>query len=689
MQDTTHTDDRLPDPKASVLLVDDQPANLLALEAILEDLGHNLVLAHSGKEALRRLQEGEFALVLLDLRMPDLDGFQTVKLIRGQERSRHTPVIFVSGQEGGEFPVTEAYQLGAVDYLVKPLVPEIVRAKVVGLVDLFQEKERAKRQADQLRLLVQGTTDYAIFLLDPQGQVTSWNTGAERIKGYQAEEIIGQHFSRFYPKEAVERGWPTHELAVAQRVGRFEDEGWRVRKDGSQFWANVVITALRDDKGRLVGFSKVTRDLTERKRAEEAIRQANAELEDRVQKRTAELAQANQGLQAEVGERKRLEEELRWRLDQLAEADRHKNEFLAMLAHELRNPLAPVRNAMQILKMPGADRSTVEQARGLMERQVQHLVRLVDDLLDVSRIMQGRVELQPERVDLVTVVGRAVETAQPAIDAGGHQLTVSLPPGPVFVHADIVRLSQVISNLLLNAAKYTQQAGRIGLTAECDGGEVVVRVRDTGAGIAPDLLPRIFDLFVQADRSLARPQGGLGVGLTLVKRLVEMHGGSVSASSPGPGQGSEFTLRFPTLPAGQAVGDERGQEGPALPSMPSRRVLVVDDNVDAAESAAVLLRLWGHEVRTVHDGLSVLQAVREFGPEVILLDIGLPGMTGYEVARQLRAEPGFEPLVLAAMTGYGQDEDRRRSREAGFDVHLIKPLDPLKLEALIASSHPS
>ena len=689
MQEPTRTHDRPADQKANVLLVDDHPANLLALEAILQDLGHNLVQAHSGEEALTRLREVEVALVLLDVRMSGMSGFETARRIRGERRSQHTPIIFLSAQEGDDFPATEAYKLGAVDYLVRPLLPEVVRAKVAGLVDLFLEKEQARRQADQLRLLVQGTTDYAIFMLDTQGHVTTWNAGAERIKGYKAEEIVGQHFSKFYPQEALDRGWPAHELKVAAAEGRFEDEGWRLRKDGSRFWANVVITALKDDEGHLLGFSKVTRDLTERKRAEETLRQANAELEDRVQKRTTELAQANEGLAAEVEQRKRLEQELRRRLDQLTEADRHKNEFLAMLAHELRNPLAPVRNALQVLKMPGADRSTVEQARGMMERQVGHLVRLVDDLLDVSRIMQGRIELRPERVDLMTVVGRAVETAQPAIDAHGQQLNVSLPPHPVFVHADLVRLSQVITNLLTNAAKYSQQASRIWLTAECDGGEVVIRVRDTGSGIAPELLPRIFDLFVQADRSLARSQGGLGVGLTLVKRLVEMHGGSVTAASPGPGQGSEFTVRLKALPERQVVEKDQGQEGPVAHGLPSRKVLVVDDNVDAAESAAMLLRLWGHEVRTVHDGPSVLQAVRDFGPEVILLDIGLPGLTGYEVAKQLRAQPEFESLVLAAMTGYGQDEDRRRSREAGFDLHLTKPLDPQKLEALVASPQSS
>jgi two-component system CheB/CheR fusion protein len=472
---------------------------------------------------------------------------------------------------------------------------------------------------------------------------------------------------------------------VAGREGRFEDEGWRVRKDGSQFWANVVITALKDRDGRLIGFSKVTRDLTERKRAEDELRQAHDSLEQRVRERTAELAATNATLRAEVEERRRLEEELHHRVAELAEADRHKNEFLAMLAHELRNPLAPIRNAVQILKMPGADRRTIDQAREMMDRQLQHLVRLVDDLLDVSRIMRGKISLDRQPVDLATIVGRAVETAQPVIDAHGHLLTVELPDRPVMLGADLVRLAQVLSNLLTNAAKYTERAGRIWLTATAEGDEVICRVRDTGIGIASDLLPRVFDPFVQAERSLARSLGGLGVGLTLVKRLVEMHGGTVEAHSEGLGLGSEFVVRLPARWT-EPVGAPGAPAGPAIAAdRARRRVLVVDDNVDAADSAAMLLRLWGHEVQTVYDGLAVLQAVRDFRPEVILLDIGLPGMTGYEVAQQLRAQPGLGSVVLAAMTGYGQDEDRRRSRAAGFNHHLTKPLDPLTLQALIES----
>jgi CheY-like chemotaxis protein/nitrogen-specific signal transduction histidine kinase len=383
----------------------------------------------------------------------------------------------------------------------------------------------------------------------------------------------------------------------------------------------------------------------------------------------------------DIDSRKRAEQALQ-------EADRRKDEFLAMLAHELRNPLAPISNALQIMKMPGVNAEAGRRAREIMERQVQHLVRLVDDLLDVSRVMRNRIQLRKERVDLATVLTRAVETAQPLIDGHGHQLSVSVPAPPVFVEGDPVRLAQVVGNLLLNAAKYTDQAGRIWLTGERFGGEAIIRVRDTGVGIDAELLPRIFDLFTQADRSLARSQGGLGIGLTVVKHLVQMHGGSVSAGSAGPGQGSEFVIRLPALPPEPRGEGTRPGDEEVRPTGPSRRVLVVDDSGDTAESAAVLLRMLGHQVETARDGHSALQAARAFRPEVVLLDIGLPGMSGYDVARALRAEAGDGALLLVAVTGYGQDEDRRRSAEAGFDGHLVKPVDPAAIQALLQDASP-
>ncbi len=413
---------------------------------------------------------------------------------------------------------------------------------------------------------------------------------------------------------------------------------------------------------------EIVRSAQTLRRSAEEIRNLNENLEERIQERTAELARANTALQ---------------------EADRRKDDFLAMLAHELRNPLAPIRNALQIMKMPGAGPDVARRAREMMERQLHHLVRVVDDLLDVSRITQGKIELRREPVDLAAVFARAVETAQPAIEARRHRLDVALPEVPVFVRGDLVRLAQVVGNLLVNAAKYTEQAGTIWLSGAAEDGKVVVRVRDTGIGIGPELLPRVFDLFTQADNSLARSQGGLGIGLTVVKRLVELHGGTVAATSPGPGRGSEFVVCLPLLetPVDAAAGPGQAVEAPRLaPSLvPKRRVLVVDDNVDAAESAAMLLRFLGHEVAVAYDGPRALAAVCDFRPEIVLLDIGLPGMSGYDVARELRARPEGKGLVLAAVTGYGQDEDRRQAAAAGFDCHLTKPLAPGALTSFVAS----
>ena len=1379
------------EPKAGILLVDDNPANLLSLRALLDDMGQNLVEARSGEDAIGRVMADEFAVILLDVRMPGIIGFETATAIRGREQSRHTPIIFLTAGDIGRSQMEEGYALGAVDFLVKPVLPVALRAKVRGFVQLFQDKQRARHEADQLRLLIHGTTEYAIFMLDPQGRVATWNAGAERIKGYTADEIIGQHFTKFYPQEALDRGWPAHELKVAEAEGRFEDEGWRVRKDGTQFWANVVITALKDAHGHLRGFSKITRDMTARrqaedsarrlaeetaarrvaheererlhvtlesigdavistdaqgritflnpvaqelvgwkneeaarrsladvfrivnedtrqpvenpalralkdgvvvglanhtvliakdgterpiddcaapirdaggavvgsvlvfrdisekkrvqgelregearfrglmeqapfsvqvfspdgrtvrvnraweqlwgvtldqigdynvledgqleakgvldfirrgfagevahvpairydpnetipdrtrhqdpsrwvaaviyplkdgggtvrevvlvhdditarKRAEEALLAAHRELEQRVADRTAELARTTEFLQALLenvqtgvvacdaagvltlfngvtralhglpqepippdqwagryrlyrpdgetpmatadiplfralrGERvreaemviapageqprtvvssgqafsdaqgrllgavvsmhditarrqaeaavrqaheeleRRVEERTgalaganaalregeerfrqladsmpqivwtarpggdidylnrrwheftglpaavgnegwgrilhpddaapaterwaaslrsgtpfemevrlldtrrrsyRWHLirtvavhdgagavarwfgtatdidgqkraeessrylaeasaalagvvdyestlqkvanlavpyfadwsavdvaddgtlrrlavahqdpekvrlahelmreyppdpqapggafavlrtgqpelvaditdemlvhgarderhlglirslglrsylcvplvvsarpfgvltfataesgraytgadlalandlahragvaientrlyQALRDADRRKDEFLATLAHELRNPLAPIRNALQILKMPRVDAATVGRSRDMMERQVHQLVRLVDDLLDVSRVMRGKIELRKERVELATVLARAVETVQPVIDAQGHELAVALSPESLPLDADPVRLAQVVGNLLTNAAKYTEPNGHIWMTASREDGQAVLRVRDDGIGIAPDVLPHVFDLFVQVDHAAARSQGGLGIGLTLVKNLVEMHGGAVEARSAGLGKGSEFTVRLPlsTGTAQTATGSEPGLDAP-LVSPSGHRLLVVDDNQDAADSLAMLLRLQGHEVRVAHSGPAALEMTKGYAPDVVFLDIGMPGMDGYEVARRLRQTPGLETTVLAALTGWGQQEDRRRTAEAGFDYHLVKPPEPKAVDGILA-----
>ena len=492
-------------------------------------------------------------------------------------------------------------------------------------------------QSDELfRLLVEGVKDYAIFMLDPEGRVASWNSGAELIKGYQAEEIVGRHFSLFYPADALARGWPEHELRIARSEGRFEDEGWRIRKNGSAFWANVVITALFDGEKRLRGFAKITRDLTERKRVE-----------------------------------------------MLEETDLRRNEFLAMLSHELRNPLAPIRNALSVMRMSGVDESALSWARSVLDRQVSHLTRLVDDLLDASRIAIGKITLQREPLEIAQVVSSAVESSQPLIDCREHALEVLLPDEPLRIEGDLTRLSQVVLNLLNNAAKFTPKGGHIRLTVEREREMAAIRVHDTGIGIPADLLPNVFDLFTQGDRSLDRTEGGLGIGLTMAQRLVKLHGGSVEVLSAGSGLGSEFVVRLPllTVPAPAPL-PHRTRSQPAS----SRRVLVVDDNQDATETLELLLQLWGHEVQSALSGPEALSRAVEFRPEVILLDIGLPGMSGYEVARRLRQLPGFRDVFIVAVTGYGQDSDRLQSQEAGFGHHLVKPVQPEVLQELIASA---
>jgi PAS domain S-box-containing protein len=474
-------------------------------------------------------------------------------------------------------------------------------------------------------------------MLDPEGRIATWNEGAEAIKGYKAEEIIGEHFSRFYPQEAIDAKFPQMELEVAARVGRFEDEGWRLRKDGTAFWANVIITALFDSSGQLRGFAKVTRDMTERRR-----------------------------------------------IVALEQSERKMNEFLAMLGHELRNPLAPIRNALDLMHLQSNGDSRLEWARSVIDRQLTQLTRLVDDLLDIGRISSGKIALHREPIEINAAVQRAVEASRPLADASQHTLEVRLSPEPVTVDGDLTRLSQAVLNLLTNAIKYTPSGGRIEVDVAREGDMAVIHVKDSGIGMSPELIPRVFDLFVQGERSLDRSEGGLGIGLTLVKRLVSLHGGTVSVHSAGPGQGSEFAISIPVL--AQSSAPKQTQPAASRASAHRRsRVLVVDDNRDSADTLAALLEAWGHEVRTLYDGPSAIAATAEFQPNVVLLDIGLPKMNGYEVAAQLRKSASRRPLILVAFTGYGQDEDRRRVREAGFDYHLVKPLEPAELQKILDS----
>jgi signal transduction histidine kinase len=414
------------------------------------------------------------------------------------------------------------------------------------------------------------------------------------------------------------------------------------------------------------------------------LKQAGTERELAESRVRTKAAQERQELlEREIAERKRAEEALK-------EADRRKDEFLAMLAHELRNPLAPVRSALHILRLDDSDGERRRQTYDLLERQIEHLVRLVDDLLDVSRITRGKINVQKVRVDLASVAARAIEGSRPTIKERGHTLEVTLPNEPVAVTADPLRLAQVIWNLLNNAAKYTPEDGRIWLTAAAEGSEAVVRVRDTGVGIPSEMLPKVFDLFTQVDRAIDRSLGGLGIGLTLVRRLTELHDGTVEAFSGGAGQGSEFVVRLPRAPEEKSAHPVVGQGEKDVLSGPAptarRRLLVVDDNKDSADSLAMLLRLLGNDVDTAHNGVQALQAVADYRPDAVLLDIGLPGMSGYDVAREVRVRPELGQPVLIALTGFGSEEDRRQSRESGFNAHLVKPVELTALQALLAET---
>ena len=496
--------------------------------------------------------------------------------------------------------------------------------------------ETLRRSEQELRLLVDSVKDYAIFLLDPDAIIVSWNAGAMAIKGYLPSEIIGRHVSVFYPPDAIERGWPQQELEIARAEGRLEDEGWRVRKDGTQFWANVVFTALYNPDGSLRGYLKITRDLTERRR-----------------------------------------------VVALEESSRQMNEFLAMLAHELRNPLAPIRNAVSILRSQGPPTPVLQQARDMIDRQVGHLTRLVDDLLDASRVTQGKVVLHKEDLELATIVERAVEAVRPQIARYSHTLDVRVPDEPLRVLADPTRLAQVLSNLLTNAAKYTPNGGQIALDVERDDDHSVIRVRDNGIGIPPEFLERVFDLFTQGDRALDRAEGGLGIGLSVVQRLVLMHGGKVAATSAGRGLGSEFVVRLPLL-LGRRSSNARPSERERAPSSSQRNILIVDDNRDAAESLSMVLRHQGHRVRTAYSGLEAVEVAEFFRPDLVLLDIGLPGFDGFEVAARLRRIPALAHTALVALSGYSSDGMRQRSKDAGFRAYLVKPADGETLLRLIA-----
>lgn len=535
--------------KINILMVDDQPAKLLSYEAMLTGLNENLIKASTAREALSCLLRHDVAVVLMDVNMPDVDGFELAQLIRQHPRCEKTAILFVSAIHLTDLDRLRGYQTGAVDYVSVPVVPEILRAKIGVFVDLYRKTAQLER--------------------------------------------------------------------------------------------------------------------------------LNRTLEERVSARTSEL-------ETSVAQLKVSERRLRQQGEALAEADRRKNEFLAMLAHELRNPLQPIRMAIELMRSPATPPDRRDWSYVVIERQVSQLVRLVDDLLDASRITSGKLSLRKERADLASVVSGAVEAQRPSAEARQQQLSVTVPHEPVWIHGDAMRLTQVLQNIINNAIKFTPQRGHVAVVLAAHDGGARVTIIDDGAGMEPVELARVFDIFYQAHPQPDEAQGGLGIGLALVRQLVELHGGTVEARSEGRGKGSEFTVRMPLASAHE-------QSVPAAPaaeqvvSPVTRRILVVDDNRDAAESLALMLRLVGNEVDTVYDGEQAVSAVASFRPDVVLMDLGMPRLDGLGAARAIRENPHASEVVLVAITGWGDDSDRRLSREAGFDRHLVKPVVPSELLALLSS----
>jgi two-component system CheB/CheR fusion protein len=656
----------LPTPeKLNILLVDDQPAKLLAYEAMLADLGENLIKASTASAALERLLQGDIAIVLMDVSMPDIDGFELATMIRQHPRCTRTAIIFVSAVHLTDLDRIKGYETGGLDYVPVPVVPGLLRAKIGVIADLHRKRVELQTLADQLEARVAERTaaleastarlaaseerfrtlaermPHLVWEADATGGTTYHNQRFYDYTGAQAEQCLGEGWLSFVHPE--DRGQLADEWqrALASPGAHALDLELRLRRgDGAYRWFRLNGEPARDAGGAVIRWVGTSTDVEEQRRAEAGLR----------------------------------------------DADRRKDEFLATLAHELRNPLAPIRNAVELLRAEGSADAALTWGRDVIERQVVQLTRLVDDLLDVSRISRGKIKLQLEPLDLSTAVSGAIETSRPSIDARGHRLRLVACDEHLWLAGDLVRLTQAIANLLNNASKFQALGGEIELGWKREGNDAVVWVADRGIGIEESQLERVFDLFAQVETPLGNTEGGLGIGLSLVKSLVELHGGTVVAQSEGRARGSVFTIRLPLLPNGVRVG---GPQVHAVDAEPERsektRILVVDDNRDAAQTLALLLRQRGYDALIAYDGERALEIAKSARPRIVLLDLGLPELDGFEVCRRLR-RPGYAQSVVIAVTGYGQEEDRQRATAAGFDEYLVKPVDPAKLLQVLANA---
>jgi signal transduction histidine kinase len=664
--------------KANILVVDDLPEKLLVFSSILEEVGENLVLVRSGSEALREVLNREFAVILLDVNMPDIDGLETGRLIRQYKKSAHTPIIFITAY-ADEMQTAQGYSLGAVDYILSPVRPDVLRSKVKVFVELYKSQQRIKAmaEAEAARVAAEENTRRSNFLAHAShelGASLDLEQGMRRLLELVVPHVcdvatvsVEKEPGKFASLSLPEADYVPAPLQAS--LQRAVEKGEAVETGTSQGLAATLGYPLRvGDRligGLALGYSgRAPRD---QDMLAEMVGRAAIALDN---------ARLYRSLKREITRSRAAEEELQ-------DANRRKDEFLAMLSHELRNPLAPIRNAVELMRRVGSSEPRLVMARDVIDRQVTQLARLVDELLDVSRISQGKIVLKKEQVELAKIVAHSVETVRPMIDQRDQRLSVEVSAHPVWLMGDFARLSQVVANLLNNASKYTPEGGQIRLTASGGAGKATIAIEDNGTGIDAELLPRVFELFVQGERALDRSQGGLGIGLTLVKRLVELHQGQVQAESAGIGRGATFRVILPAISAVHAGDKPATLAAVAAEQVYGRRVLVVDDNADAAESTAAFLRLEGHEVKTVADGNEALSSVRVFAPHVVVLDIGLPGIDGYAVARRLREQGDTSHTLLIALTGYGAREDREKALDAGFDYHFVKPTDPRQIQRAI------
>lgn len=683
---------RLHNDPINILIVDDEPKNLTVLETVLDDPGYRLVRAESADQALLALVAKEFALLILDIRMPGMTGFELAHLIRQRKKTEQVPIIFLTAYYNEDQHVLEGYGTGAVDYLHKPVNPIILRSKVAIFADLHRKtralemanrallaevterrdaqtqlralnenlEERVQHRTDALlehtkqlemqreqlraseeftRSLMEGTAD-CVQVLDLLGRLVYVNgPGKRQLEIGDFDLPRERYWWSLWPEEAHQA--IHRSIAQALEGSSASFTALRPSPNGTHQWWNVLVSPIRDRiNGQVVRLLAVSRDVTEARETEQALRKS----------------------------------------------DQEKDNFIATLAHELRNPLAPITNAVNLMRRKEATEAQLTWCRDVIDRQVSQMSRLLEALLDVSRLTRSKLSLRLELLDVATVIERAVEIARPWIDKGGHCLEVKLPPAPITVTGDLTRLAQVLSNILINASKYTPAAGQIQLSAVQEGGEVLLRASDNGVGIAAEHLPHIFEMFTQVPSTDTAAEGGLGIGLCLARGLVELHGGRLTAKSEGVGKGSEFLVRLPlTVPKSQpqplihnSRPDPVTQEPAAL-----HRILVVDDLRDSADSLGQVLQSMGHQVRVVYGGEDAVRAAEQFRPHLAFIDIGMPDVDGYEVCRRIRDQAWGLTAVLIAQTGWGQEFDRRRTRAAGFDQHLVKPLDWSVIEALL------